>query len=529
MGKQNEGLVWMTRWITQNWLFPFGLLLLNGVLLGFSAPGFGLWWLAWIALIPLFKWLQEQSGFGRACLGGLFFGLGYAGTYCGWLIDLHPLDWMGFSIPASLLTAVLTWLLVTVTSALIFSLLFGIYSRYTSGLFRLVVFPVLWVVLGSLLFRFELTMPWALLEYTQAPLILMRQLAGLFGFSGIVSLLLVFYNVLWAQYWQWASNASQNSGTAHPGASVFNHKKYALLAMALMVSVPLIVDAVGHSLEQDNPPHQRFPFPVLVVQGNIPIQPIRTHQLSADTAYQTYLKPVEHLALPRNTLVLFPEEGAVSGLVEQQNPFENVSVQQLQKLAHHKHWHIMAGITLKEYPSQQFYNSMALISHESRTMQFYQKRHLVPFGEYTPYGLEPFFKQLLQPFNIQYDTGFSAGHQSEALTIGKTRLGCLVCFELIDSSPFREGYAQQYPQKHVQLLINASNLGWFHNNTWLAKQFLAIGQFRAAETGCPLIMANNTGISAILSSNGTILRQTKIHHSIQYKTEWIFYNNSSQH
>jgi apolipoprotein N-acyltransferase len=68
------------------------------------------------------------------------------------------------------------------------------------------------------------------------------------------------------------------------------------------------------------------------------------------------------------------------------------------------------------------------------------------------------------------------------------------------------------------LIVNASNLGWFHDNPQLARQFLAIQQQYAAEFRLPVVLATNSGLSAIVSSNGTILKQSpsQAPHVIRY-------------
>jgi apolipoprotein N-acyltransferase len=83
---------------------------------------------------------------------------------------------------------------------------------------------------------------------------------------------------------------------------------------------------------------------------------------------------------------------------------------------------------------------------------------------------------------------------------------------------------RQYKQQGADLLINSSNLGWFHQNPLLEAQFLAIGQLRAAETHLPLVISSNTGISAIISNQGELLQQTHPNGQKQAKSQIIFYN-----
>jgi apolipoprotein N-acyltransferase len=138
---------------------------------------------------------------------------------------------------------------------------------------------------------------------------------------------------------------------------------------------------------------------------------------------------------------------------------------------------------------------------------------------------------LLGAWNVGYSASFSEGTDSRLLRAGAARLGALVCFELIDSWPFGHGYAWQYKRQGASLLVNASNLGWFHQNPWLEAQFLAMARLRAAETRLPLVLASNTGISAILSPGGDVLARSEpasmrrdSERSFPHKTRILFYN-----
>jgi apolipoprotein N-acyltransferase len=52
-------------------------------------------------------------------------------------------------------------------------------------------------------------------------------------------------------------------------------------------------------------------------------------------------------------------------------------------------------------------------------------------------------------------------------------------------------------------LVNIGNLAWFHN-TSLNQQILAAAVMRAVENGRYLVLANNTGISAVIDPTGLV-------------------------
>ena len=55
----------------------------------------------------------------------------------------------------------------------------------------------------------------------------------------------------------------------------------------------------------------------------------------------------------------------------------------------------------------------------------------------------------------------------------------------------------------ANILVNVSNLGWFHQAS-LNRQMLAAAVLRAVENGRFMVLATNTGISAVIDPAGVI-------------------------
>lgn len=145
----------------------------------------------------------------------------------------------------------------------------------------------------------------------------------------------------------------------------------------------------------------------------------------------------------------------------------------------------------------QYFNSVQVI-FGGEVKETYDKRHLVPFGEYLPFsGL---FARLGVTQFVEIPGGFNPGRSTRLLTApGIPPVLPMVCYEAIfpkeiaeriDSQPLRPG-----------LLLNVTNDGWF-GNTFGPYQHFAQARLRTIEAGMPLIRAANTGISAILDPYG---------------------------
>ncbi len=141
-----------------------------------------------------------------------------------------------------------------------------------------------------------------------------------------------------------------------------------------------------------------------------------------------------------------------------------------------------------------YLNSAWLISPDGRVSS-YSKRHLVPFGEYLPFGpLTSWMRSFLPTAG-----DFQAGTSADPLPAGPYRVGVLICFESI----FPE-LARQEVVHGANILAVITNDAWF-GDTAAPWQHAAMAIFRAVENRRFVIRAANTGISQIISPEGKVL------------------------
>jgi len=143
------------------------------------------------------------------------------------------------------------------------------------------------------------------------------------------------------------------------------------------------------------------------------------------------------------------------------------------------------------------FNSIEALKGET-IVAYYDKMHLVPFGEYLP------LEEALRPLGIHHlvpgiwDRG--AGPRLLAAP-GLPAVAPLICYEAIFSGETVQRDAAERPQ----LFLNVTNDGWFGHTTG-PYQHLAQARLRAIEEGLPMIRVANTGVSAIIDAYGRILQ-----------------------
>lgn len=151
------------------------------------------------------------------------------------------------------------------------------------------------------------------------------------------------------------------------------------------------------------------------------------------------------------------------------------------------------------------FNSMAVIDPSGNVVQLYDKHHLVPFGEYIPFGDLAYRLFGISAFASQQGAGYSAGQGAVVLELGSTlgRILPLICYEAVFPQDLRAA-----PER-ADWILQITNDAWFGKLTgpW---QHLAQARLRAIEQGLPLMRAANTGISAVIDARGRVVAEVPL-------------------
>lgn len=144
------------------------------------------------------------------------------------------------------------------------------------------------------------------------------------------------------------------------------------------------------------------------------------------------------------------------------------------------------------------YNAMAVLNQSGGVAQTYDKHHLVPFGEYLPFG------SLLAKLGIyglaaEQGAGYSVGPGAQVLDFGPLGKALpLICYEAV--FPHDVNAAPERPDFIMQL----TNDAWFGRGAG-PEQHLAQARMRAIEQGLPVARTANTGISAMIDPYGRVI------------------------
>ncbi len=194
---------------------------------------------------------------------------------------------------------------------------------------------------------------------------------------------------------------------------------------------------------------------------------------------------------PRPDLVVWPET-SVPGLLENAEDYFSRIAEAAQGVP------VVLGIQRRD--DARYFNSLVYLDENAAVSGRYDKHHLVPFGEYVPFG-DLMARFGIYGFAAREGAGFSPGPGPGLLImdpIGKALP--LICYEavfpqLVNASPERP-----------DVLVQITNDAWF--GTYSGPfQHLVQARMRAIEQGLPLIRVANTGVSAMIDAHGRLTRQ----------------------
>jgi len=457
------------------------------------APFFA-WPILWLTL-PALVWLIDgamaEGGTGwrhpsaKAAEIGWWFGFGYF---------LFGLFWIGeaFLVEAEIFAVLLPFAVTLLPAGL--ALFFAVGTAVASGLWRpggqrvlalaLALSATEWLR-GHVLTGF----PWNVLGYALTyPLPLMQSAAvlGIYGLTLVVVLIFALPPVLWGE----AADGSAGRMT-----------RRSALAVAVL---PLLVLAVAGQLRLAMASMDMVPgIKIRIVQPSVPQRekwrPENQAQIFQDHLDLSATAPggvpgdfggATHVVWPEAAMPFLPLDHAGARAA-------------IGRLLPAGTFLITGALRAEPLPPgsprpRRVFNSLLVFGEGGSLTTYYDKIHLVPFGEYLP------FQRALEAIGLQQLVRMRGGFDSGATPRPLLRvprlppLGPLICYEAIFPRAIVQG------DERPGLLINVTNDGWFGNTTG-PRQHFHQSRVRAVEEGLPLIRAANNGISAAVDGYGRVL------------------------
>lgn len=159
--------------------------------------------------------------------------------------------------------------------------------------------------------------------------------------------------------------------------------------------------------------------------------------------------------------------------------------------------HVMIGLEDSTYIDQRKKESYSSAFHfipgSGQLPKRYEKRVLVPMGEYIPFA---WCRKLASRYGVA--GSFTCGTSAKVFD-GPVPFGTSICYEEMYGDLMRENRLEG-----AELLVNLTNDGWYPGSR-LPKQHFDHARIRTVENGIPLVRACNTGVTAAIDSLGRVV------------------------
>jgi apolipoprotein N-acyltransferase len=323
--------------------------------------------------------------------------------------------------------------------------------------------------------------------------------------------------------WLWLGYSQIDSPLAHlaPIGGV------ELLTFALMISaaaltyaltskrpaillIPTVIFATAYGLRQINWVEPRIDETksIVLIQGNVDqnLKWLPSHRWPTIMKYTDFTRENWDA-----DIVVWPEAAIPAMEYELPSYLSN-----LDSAAKMNNTAVITGV-INKTESGQYYNSILVVGqtpygeYELDLEERYHKHHLLPFGEFVPFG------DLLRPlapfFNLPMSSFSRGSYVQPNIVANGMHLAPALCYEIIFNEQVRQNVTSD-----TDFLLTLSNDAWFGRSIG-PMQHMEIARMRALELGLPLIRSTNNGITAVTDHKGNITAQIPQFETAVLKTQ----------
>ncbi len=451
-------------------LYLTGALFVLSYALG--TPGYDVPWLPLVCLAPFLALAVSARSARQAA---------WRGWVAGTAASVPLYYWIAYTIAVQ---GKLGWALGSLAAFLVSAYVGAYFSVAAAAASRLAgkfgerglwLFPAVWIALEMARSHLFSGFPWMLLGYSVAGNATLRQAADLGGIHGLSFLLAL------------------SAVSVYLAGKRLSERFHAKAAIPLLPGVVALLFLVlygrGGSGDRGGPAALLPEVNVAIAQGGID-QSVKWNPGNQAATLEIYRGLTREARDAGARLVIWPETAA---------PFfygwETELSRRLDAIAADGGIPIIFGAPWYD-PARggKFYNSVFHMDARGVVLGRYDKRHLVPFGEYIPLRSVLFFLSKL----TAGEEDFSSGTGPSLFRVDGRPVAATICYEALFPALIREGILGG-----ATWLVNVTNDSWF-GDTVAPLQHLAMARMRCVEFRRPMVRAANAGISAVIDADGGV-------------------------
>ncbi len=452
-------------------------------------------WLELAIFVFFYAWLTRTTGWKSAALTAGAFGFGNFVTGVWWLyVSMHFYGGM----PAPLAG----------TALVLFSLYLALYPALAAGIWSFCAgharngklndkpfsptwhgafaFASAWAIGEWLRGTVFTGFPWLASGYAQVdgPLTGFAPVAGVYGVGWMLALVAALIVQALTRFREPTSVVSGGKRNGARLARTVTPAAVAVLLLAAGLLLPLVQWTVPANA----------PLTVRLLQGNVK-QEMKFEEagvIAAINEFQQMItsKPADLIITPETAIPVLAQQVPLS--------FATAIRQFADSTGSSILFGAVGGTVTPDGRIVDYTNSLFGITPGTQNVYRYDKHHLVPFGEFVPWG----FRWFVNLMNIPLGDFARGAPVQKPFLVHNQPVAVDICYEDI----FGEEIARTVRESDTPagVLVNSTNLAWF-GDTIALDQHLQIARMRSLETGRPMLRATNTGATAAIDAHGNVI------------------------
>ena len=420
----------------------------------------------------------------------------FRGFFYGLVLNLSLFFWLKepFLIDASTKNFFFLSYILIFYIAIYSGILFVVIKLFKDESIQILIFPIIFVILEILRTKLFISFPWNLMAYTfsdNAKLFYISKYIGVYGVSYFALVIFLIPVLI---------------------INIFNNKnlKFNLFYLLSIFIFIIIFYLYSFILEKEEKIENYSNLDIIIHQNNIPQDQKWNFNKSKNRLedLNLFIKNNSNNIIP--TLII-SSETEIPYMINKNDKILN-GIQLLLD----NNTTVIIGAIREDQENNSYYNSMYLI--DSNRVEYFDKKILVPFGEYVPLkNLFPFIKKL-----SFISSEFTKGDKERKLKLMNGQyIIPTICYENIffDKIINKRNYESN-------LIINITNDSWFGKYQGPQQHFYH-SIMRSIDLNKYLIRVSNNGISAIVDPQGKILYSTSLNKKQISKFNLNFYDNEN--
>jgi len=422
--------------------------------------------------VQLYIVIEQKKAFNRTFTTFFWYFLGFYMPLYLFLSELYPYSRFGFDENQAVFILICSCIAIPLLHALVEATLMLLTRFFRNDSYDIIAYASIWVIGEWLLSLGTLAFPWGGIAISLTGFLPFIQTVSLFG-----KYFITFITV--ASCYAFA-------------LAITERKRIIALIGVFIISFNTILGTILWYIPTDKVDELK----VAAIQGNV-LSNEKWESSYSKTIFERYMSMTEDAAKDGAKLIVLPETAIP------QYFYPNGKVHEaLSNIATEYNVTILSGVHYYDKATKSGYNSVIAVYPDGSLSEHYDKRHLVPFGEFIPFA--DFMAKFL-PFVGEFDSGTSELTEGTEAIVIETNCGTIspsVCFDSIFPQFAREGVLNG-----SELIAVVTNDSWFNDSNGIYTH-LRHAQLRAIENRRYVLRAANTGISAFIDERGKIIEET---------------------